>query len=447
MDAAVRMLAAALDGPPPASGRFWRVSAEVPAVAPLEWLAAQREPVRLYWSARDDEVEIAAVGVADWRQTRTERPGLPSDLRAALAEAPAGLRYYGGMRFDPARPPGPGWDAFGTALFILPRIELIRPTTGPCRLVVNAVRGEHSAFDTAACLRALETLEASSLLDFSAVPAPVRRVDTPGYGEWPPVVDEALRRIHHGSLDKVVLARESRYAFDEPIDAMTLLARLRDTTLRSFHFALQLGADTALLGASPERLYERQGRNVASEAVAGTRPRGATENEDLELADALLQSDKDRREHAFVVQAIRDALGGLCTHVSGGDDRTLLRLRRCQHLYCRLEGTLRNGVTDADLLAALHPTPAVGGVPTQAAVAAIGELEAFDRGWYTGPIGWVSRDAAEFAVAIRLGLLRGPELTLYSGAGIVPGSSPFEEWAEIENKIGHFTAVLCGDSQ
>ena len=107
-----------------------------------------------------------------------------------------------------------------------------------------------------------------------------------------------------------------------------------------------------------------------------------------------------------------------------------------------MRGTLKDGVTDAGLLEALHPTPAVGGYPRDRALGEIRDLEPFDRGWYAGPVGWIGAEASEFAVGIRSGLVRGRTLDLYSGAGIVAGSVPDEEWAEIEQKIGDFTGMF-----
>jgi menaquinone-specific isochorismate synthase len=119
-----------------------------------------------------------------------------------------------------------------------------------------------------------------------------------------------------------------------------------------------------------------------------------------------------------------------------------LRLARGRHLRSQFEGHLRDDVSTLDVLRTLHPTPAIGGVPTEAAVQAIRTQEPFARGWYAGPVGWIGPDAAEFAVAIRSGLVRDSSLALYSGAGIVDGSVPEAEWDEIEQKISDFAAVL-----
>ncbi len=121
---------------------------------------------------------------------------------------------------------------------------------------------------------------------------------------------------------------------------------------------------------------------------------------------------------------------------------TILKLNHLQHLYNQLTGQLKEHIDDGDIINELHPTPAVGGFPREAALEQIGWLEPFDRGWYAAPVGWISEDAAEFVVAIRSGLVAGQQLHLYSGAGIVEGSSPSKEWEEIENKISNFIKTL-----
>ena len=198
----------------------------------------------------------------------------------------------------------------------------------------------------------------------------------------------------------------------------------------------------AFLGASPERLFRRDGRSVESEAVAGTRPRGVSSADDEGLRDDLLHSAKDRSEHTYVSKGIGEALAPLCEELEIEDGVSEMKLARGRHLRSRVRGTLRDGVTDAALLDALHPTPAVGGHPRDEALERYRDLEPFDRGWYAGPVGWIGAEASEFAVGIRSGLVRGRTLALFSGAGIVAGSVPDEEWAEIEQKIGDFTGMF-----
>ncbi|HEX2181466.1 MAG TPA: chorismate-binding protein, partial [Rubrobacteraceae bacterium] len=187
------------------------------------------------------------------------------------------------------------------------------------------------------------------------------------------------------------------------------------------------------------------GRLIESEAVAGTRPRGASEADDAELRDDLLRSEKDKAEHEYVRVGIREALGPLCDELEVEDDVSEMKTKSRRHLVSRVHGVLREGVEDAEVLRALHPTPAVGGYPGEGALQEIRTAEPFDRGWYAGPVGWIGADAAEFAVGIRSGLVRGDSLALFSGAGIVEGSEPEAEWAEIEQKIGDFTGMFGFD--
>jgi menaquinone-specific isochorismate synthase len=155
-----------------------------------------------------------------------------------------------------------------------------------------------------------------------------------------------------------------------------------------------------------------------------------------------LHSAKDLSEHTYVSKGIREALEPLCEELEIEDCVSEMKLARGRHLRSKVRGTLEDDVTDAALLDAMHPTPAVGGHPRSEALEQIHALEPFDRGWYAGPVGWIGQEASEFAVGIRSGLVRGRKLALFSGAGIVTGSVPGEEWAEIEQKIGDFTGMF-----
>ena len=165
------------------------------------------------------------------------------------------------------------------------------------------------------------------------------------------------------------------------------------------------------------------------------------------MADELLSSQKDQLEHQIVRKSIRQQLHRCLEpdSLSVSNKPKLMPLSKTQHLCSVVQATLHDSVSDGQLIERLHPTPAVGGYPTGNALSEISRLEPFDRGWYAAPVGWVSRDAAEFAVAIRSGLLRGDELSLYSGAGIVPGSDADEEWDEVEHKLVNFMNIIGRD--
>lgn len=220
------------------------------------------------------------------------------------------------------------------------------------------------------------------------------------------------------------------------------MRRLSNATTGCYRFCFQPKPGVAFICVSPERLYKRQDRFIRTEAVAGTCPATGNDLADAKLARGLMDSEKDRREHQYVLEAIKHELSSRCHAVHADDNISVMTLARYQHLYAQVEGILDQFHTDAELLRSLHPTPAVGGVPTDKALDWIAQTEPFDRGWYAGPVGWVGCDSAEFAVAIRSALITDNTISVYAGAGIVEGSVPTMEWKELENKIGHYASAL-----
>ena len=422
--------------------RVVRLAVAAGRVNPFGWLREQRTFPKTYWSGRGDRTGVAAVGIADVREMGvSEGAGSLSRLLASLPDAGgSGARYYGGARFDALREPDEEWAPFAAYRFVLPRFELHAgevETTLVCNLVLP--RDVHGGREI---LEQIEELSLPVGSPGASLPIPVRREDSPDFRGWRENIERALRAFSEGRLGKVVLARRAEIGFDGDLDATLLLEGLKEATPNCFHFYTEPEAGVAFLGASPERLFSRQGNVVVSEAVAGTRPRGLSSEDDDGLREALLHSAKDRSEHTYVRTGIEDALAPLCEELDLDGDVAEMKLARGRHLKSMVRGTLREGVTDAGLLEAMHPTPAVGGHPREGALAEIRDLEPFDRGLYAGPVGWIGAGASEFAVGIRSGLVRGRTLDLYSGAGIVAGSVPGEEWAEIENKISDFTGMF-----
>ena len=277
-------------------------------------------------------------------------------------------------------------------------------------------------------------------------------------------VELALDSLRDPDLSKVVLAHAVEVTRRRPFDAARLLASLRRSYPGCFLFSFRPssgpGGDTRFdgsspapifLGASPERLArvrsrggEATGSNgssggglcVLSGALAGTAPRGGTPEEERRYGEQLLASAKDREEHEIVETMIADALEPLCTRLERAGEPTLERLHNVQHLYSPVRGELRPGRTLFDAVAALHPTPAVGGMPRDRAMAAIRALEPTQRGLYAGVVGWVDPDGhGDSAVAIRSALVDGPRARLYAGGGIVPTSDPDVEVEEIRLKL------------
>jgi menaquinone-specific isochorismate synthase len=387
-----------------------RLSVGLPAMDPLHWLAGQTATDRLYWSDRAGAFEMAGIGVADQINAN------PGDV--------------------------PGTELSRLRKKLTPECEPAR--NGQSRFVCNLA--PHTDRERRAeLIRALKnvtfTIDDSSPIS----PSQIGRIDLPDRTAWQAGVEAILKAVNDDQLSKVVLARRTTLEFDVAPDPLRLLRHLKARSTGCFHFCFQFSGSTTFVGASPERLYRRVGRHIESEAVAGTRPRGATSDEDTRMSRELLASEKDVTEHAFVVNDIARVLKQICRQwrtVEGDAAGSLMKLARVQHLVTRLEGELADGYDDSAILTSLHPTSAVGGVPTSGAIPMIEKLEPFDRGWYAAPVGWVGNDAAEFAVGIRSGLVDGHKLHLYSGAGIVQGSSAEEEWREIDSKLSGFLAAL-----
>ena len=436
---AVRRRLAATNGH--AERRLVRVVLPVPPTNPFAWLKAQPAKTKIYWSGRRDADDVAAAGVAD--RCRQAPPADFEAIRRHLAPllrtCDAGVRYYGGLRFDPSEAPAEAWQPFGAFQFVLPRFEL-RRHEGEAELICNLVL-PHDARRPGAVLDAIARLRWPETEALGSLPTPIARHDRPGRAGWRANIEWALDAFETGDLDKVVFARQAIFELADRLDPLALLETLQAGTPSCFHFLFQPAPGVAFVGASPERLFRRCGRQIDTEAVAGTRPRGTSRADDARLLEELLKSDKDRREHEYVRRSIREHLAPLAETLRV-EEPAEMKLASGRHLVSPVRATLRPGVTSLDVLAALHPTPAVGGYPTAEALDAIRAREPFDRGWYAGPVGYVGPDAAEFAVAIRSGLAEPRRLSLYSGAGIVEGSIPESEWDEIECKIGDFAKIL-----
>jgi menaquinone-specific isochorismate synthase len=279
-------------------------------------------------------------------------------------------------------------------------------------------------------------------------PAPQRPLLAPGHirwhdgslsaPEWEDAVGAAVRRIVRGDLRKVVLARDLYASADGPIDARVLLRRLAARYPGCFTFAC-----AGLVGATPELLIRRNGRKVSALVLAGTMPRGATPAEDAELATALLGSAKDNEEHGYAAVSLSDALAPLCQALRVAPRPELLRFANVQHLGTWVHGTLDADHSALAVAAALHPTAAVGGTPTAAAVELIRELENMDRERYAGPVGWVDADGnGDWGIALRCAQLAGNQARLFAGCGIVAGSDPAAELAEAQVKFRPMQSAL-----
>ncbi|MGW7556655.1 isochorismate synthase DhbC [Streptomyces rimosus] len=257
-------------------------------------------------------------------------------------------------------------------------------------------------------------------------------------------VAAAVERMWRGEFSKVVLARTLELTTPDPLDIPAMLQRLARRDPSGYTFALPTSPGRTLLGASPELLVSRRGDRVVANPLAGSTPRSDDLAEDVRRAAALLESAKDLHEHAVVVDAVHRALAPYCTDLTVPARPTLLRTATMWHLSTTVTGTLAAPDTSAlELACALHPTPAVCGTPTDTARQVITDTEPFDRGFFTGMVGWGDASGdGEWVVTIRCAEAEERSLRLYAGAGVVAASEPAAETAETGAKFRTFLSAV-----
>ncbi len=361
----------------------------------LDWLKNRPEEIKFYWKSRDGNYEFAAVGMAYGFRSYAEVEPLLDIL--------PNVRVICALRFE-ATMDSPQWEEFSRYPFFIPQLEMVRDGS-ECFEISYQTSYSHTG---------LLRYAGNNDLFISNV-------------------EQALAAIEKGTLTKIVLA--VREEIVGSFNAWELLGRLRNSKHSAHYFFFQMKENHVFIGASPELLFRREGKKITTEALAGTCPRGQNTSEDQLLAEHLLQSSKELREHSHVCHHINTVFQRLCTDHGALGDRYIVTLPSVHHVRQDFAGILRDGISDGDILNDLHPTPAVCGVPREAALETIRELEGFDRGLYSGAIGYITKKKSEFAVAIRSAFIDGSTCYVYAGAGIVAGSVADAEWHEIQNKL------------
>jgi len=229
------------------------------------------------------------------------------------------------------------------------------------------------------------------------------------------------------------MGRRSTHVTEEALNPLELLASIRED--QSIRFAFQFSPSSTFIGATPERLYKRVDRQILTEAIAGTRPLGKAKEKEL------LEDPKEQREFEFVKTSIAEGLKPLCKSLSPSSETKILKTSTVQHLHCSFEGELLGNVQDDEILSALHPSAAIGGLPKSSALEHLLNYEPFERGWYASPLGFLSQKEAEFAVGIRSALVEKNQLHLFAAAGIVAGSTADKEWKELQHKIALWNKI------
>ncbi len=437
--------------------RLGSISLEVPHIDPLAVLQSIYSPDELHFYlekpsvgeaiAGADAVESATfAGPARFAAVRDWASEVQSRLIAIgdLSTPRAGPHFFAGFAFADESAEG---GVFAPATVFLPRWQVaacqgryvavanvrVTPDTDVDALAAR-VRGAHAKFFAFPYAAAVVAAKSS---------APTTLAETGGTGWFESAVTEALARIQAGAYRTVVLARALDLTQATPFLPLDALNHLRERFPACYGFSLANGRGQSFIGATPELLARLQGRRLITEALAGSAPRGATASEDAQLGRALLSRTKDVHEHQVVLEAVVRRLNNLGLDRVTAEHARLLLLPNVQHLWSPVSAALPPKLHLLDVLATLHPTPAVGGQPRQAARPDIARLERFDRGLYAGTVGWFDHAGdGEFVVAIRSALMDGTRARLFAGAGIVEGSVPADEKAETDLKLAALLEAL-----
>jgi len=474
-------------------GRLLTDAMPAPGITPSLFLRYATGRSRFLWRDGRHDITFAGMGTAAdlmaWGETRFQ--GIERQARELFANAvvlhaadppPAthlsGPRLFGGFAFREDFVPDFAWQGFNPAHFILPHFQLVSEgsqrwltinalasadedpaETAPqlrealtrcyrelCELAATELAAaELAAAELAAAELAAAELAATKQDATSATPVqPQTTISYPmPYQRWAEMITAARTHFRTTDLEKVVLARVCEVRQPQLVDLDGVLAYLQHNYPDCYTFLFEPQPHHAFFGATPELLAATNGKTIQTMGLAGSIQRGSNAAEDDALADELLNSTKDRHEHALVVAALRRRLAPLTAQLTVPADPVIYQLSNIQHLYTPVEGELTEAMGILPLVEVLHPTPALGGAPRDLALDFIRTAETVPRGWYAGPVGWIDQNLdGAFGVAIRSAVAQQQRVWLYAGAGIVDASVPENEWAETGWKFRPIQAAL-----
>ncbi|HLR70656.1 MAG TPA: isochorismate synthase [Pseudogracilibacillus sp.] len=407
---------------------------------------------RIYWSNSNNDFTLVGLGsvkklIANedrFQQLQKQWTTLLDEvfIHNPFPEAGTGLAAIGGMAFDPKRPKSERWEKYPTGQLTIPEYVIIY-NKGNYFLTVNRyIQKNDSVEKVIQQIGKMENLILHSTDKQKQERLKVIAKEEIEPKKWKQSVQKAVDEIKRGRAKKIVLARELRLQLNRDADIASMLKKLRETQPNSYIFAFEHG-DNCFLGATPERLVYVEGDKLLSTCLAGTAPRGKTITEDEQIANTLLNDQKNREEHEYVVQMIKEGIENYCEDIHIPKEPVIHPLRDLQHLYTPVTAKIKKPFSIFDIVEKLHPTPALGGVPKEKALAFIREQELLDRGWYGAPIGWLdSHHNGEFAVAIRSGLVQKNEVSLFAGCGVMRDSDAEMEYEETNVKFLPMLTIL-----
>lgn len=426
--------------------RFYIETIELNKLSALSFYEAGHsyEGERFYWQNAEKTQTIVGIGHAyvisdssdnTFEAVQTEWDNLCNAIVMEDPEIQPVL--FGGFSFDRQNKLASEWDEFPNAYFVVPAFQLFLKDDRAYVTINHITSSDYSAqvFDELRSERD-RLIHAAQVSEMKpSVKPDIISIEERKKQDYLDAVSNVTKIIRNGAADKVVIARSLKVQFKEKFSQPTALRSISNDQPESYHFALELGHQM-FCGATPERLVKVQGGKALSACLAGSIKRGKTAEEDRLLGDELLKDPKNRGEHQYVVDMISSVFDQYCRTYHLPKRPKLLKIRDIQHLYTPVDGKLKEDASLIQMVKALHPTPALGGVPRELSMDIIRQSENMNRGYYAAPIGWIDASGnGEFAVAIRSALLDRDSAYLYAGGGIVADSDPTSEYEETKVKF------------
>lgn len=444
------------------SNTIARFTMEIEPVSLISFLKIKIDGPKIFWQSENSLISYAGLGIAKiieangkdrFTNIRTQAKNLFRSITSIGTELSnsAKPRLFGGFSFFDDMEKSEAWDGFQAASFVLPKYEILKEDEHYW-LSINELMSRPSSSknieDYEESLSGIihkipasgnESIELNGRVNVEDVNKPAERT------RWIKGVDQIIDDIHKGKYEKLVLSKSVELNLSAVIDPIDLIKPLTKQYPGCHHFLYDLGLGRAFLGATPELLAKVKDSELSVSALAGSIRRGATQKEDLELGNKLYLSEKERVEHNIVVGQMKAKLINLTDTLSIPNIPQISQFHNIQHLETKIVGRIKPNFDVLDIIKSLHPSPAVGGYPTQNVIETIKNLENYERGWYASPIGWFDEYGnGEFGVGIRSTVVHKEKVYLFSGAGIVADSVPEKEWDETELKLQPIINALTG---
>lgn len=404
------------------SFRLWRASAKITIKQPIsDWFAQQNYLPKIYLQyGCSKNFDIALGSLLEVK----EFPQI-TILKNPYRFNP---KLYGGISNIPATGQFSIWQNFPKTIFFLPQIE-IETISGESFLHLYFLN--RAEIHKKGIIQSLSKLQKCIDTEESITLTMISKKDFPTRLDWNDTIENVLKDISLGKIEKAVVARQSSFTYKEPLSISYLLRQLQKITYGTL-FCIQFSPLENFIGVTPELLYSRTENTIEIMALAGTASL---------LQSRYLQREKEQKEFGLVKEFVYKTMKTLCRTIDFSPDITypIVSLVHLRRIY---RGKLRPFINDQEILKTLHPTPAISGFPQQVAADLLQKIEPFDRGWYASPIGYISEKETRMYIAIRSAFITENILHLFSGAGIVKGSTPEKEWEELNNKIEHFSYIV-----